>query len=71
VAMRDIEQMDKRRQRIFELALNIARLTLHSCYLEQGKLTLVAGDEVQNYIRSLTQQLEHEAKSTLMAGDWE
>ena len=66
----DQEQMEYRRQKIFELALNIARLKLHSCYMEQGELILVAHDGVESYIRSLTEQLEFEAKNALMSGDW-
>jgi len=68
--MSDSERMEWRRQQIFELALNIARLKLHGCYMEQGELILVSHDAVESYIRSLTEQLEHAANSALMAGDW-
>ena len=65
--MMDSERMkgiDVRRQEIFELALNIARLQLHGCYMdEQGRLNFVAHDEIGPYVRNMQQRLEHEAKA--------
>ena len=66
----DSDRVEFYRQEIFELALNIARLQLHGCYMEQGKLNFVSHDEIESCVRAMQQKLEHEAKSVLMAGDW-
>ena len=69
--MMDKERMEATRQEIFEIALNIARLKLHSCYMDRdGHLVGEAPDAVESRVRALRQQLEYQAANALMAGDW-
>lgn len=66
------ENAEWARQRIFELALNIARLQCHAAYIDnEGQMTLLSHDSVEGYIHHFREEIEHEAKSVLMHGGWE
>ena len=70
--MMDKEQAEYSRQRIFELALNIARLQCHGVYVDSdGQLNYIAKTDVDDYIRNFRLQMDHEAKGVLMRGGWE
>jgi len=68
--MRTMTEIECAKQKIFDLALQIARLQCHNCYLENEQLVLLSRDDVESYIRQFRQQLEFEAKNVLMIGDW-
>ena len=66
----EMTELEYSKQRVFDLALQIARLQLHSCYLEGEQLILLSGDDAEPYIGQFRRELEHEAKSILMRGAW-
>ena len=66
----EMTELEYSKQRVFDLALQIARLQLYSCYLEGEQLILLSGDGTEPYIVQFRHELEHEAKSVLMRGTW-
>ena len=65
------EQAELTRQRIFELALNLARLRLHGSYVDgEGVLNILNGKDAGRYIEQLEYNFQQEAERSLMRGDW-
>jgi len=60
-----------RRDQIFEAALQIGRLSVHSTYLEDGALVRVASSEAQGYVEHFSSVIKNAAKQTLLVGGWE
>ena len=68
--MANTSEIEYSKQRIFDQALQIARLQLHSCYLEGEQLMLLGRVDTEQYISQFRRDLEHEAKGVLMRGTW-
>ena len=59
------------RQKIFELALNIARLKLFGVYIDDNGYLTYTGANSESIILTFQAELDHEATSILMLGGWE
>ena len=64
----DVGQIKFSERKILDLALNIARLQLHRCFLDDGKLVMVGEEDGAMYIRQFQGSIEFEAKGMLMLG---